>query len=57
MEKERSQLDFEHMLVVDCIGKIGGLALLWMTESGVEIQNYSCRHINANVCSSPTEPV
>jgi exonuclease III len=53
MEIVRSQLGFEHMLVVDSVGKSGGLALLWMSESGVEIQNYSRRHINATVCSSP----
>ena len=57
MENVRSQLGFEHMMVVDCVGKSGGLALLWMSESRVEIQNYSCRHINVNVYSSPTEPV
>jgi exonuclease III len=28
MEKVQSQLGFEHMLVVDCVGKSGGLALL-----------------------------
>jgi hypothetical protein len=27
--------------------KSGGLILLWNTASQVEIQNYSCRHINA----------
>ena len=54
MKRVRVQLGFEHMLVVDCVGKSGGLALLWMSESEVEIQNYSCQHINAKVRSSPT---
>lgn len=49
-------LGFENMMVVDSMGKGGGLALLWMTDSGVEIQNYSRRHINAKVCSSPGGP-
>jgi hypothetical protein len=44
------------MFIVDSVGKSGGLALLWMIEAGVEIQNYSRRHINANVCSSPNNP-
>jgi hypothetical protein len=52
MERVRSQLGFEHMLVVDYVGKSGGLALLWTTEVDVEIQNYSYRHINAKVCST-----
>jgi hypothetical protein len=41
MEIVRSQLGFEHMLVDNSVGKNGGLALLWMTEVGVKIQNYS----------------
>lgn len=56
MERVRSQLGFKHMLVVDCVGKSGGLALPWMAEFGVEIQNYSRRHINAKVCSSSIDP-
>jgi hypothetical protein len=52
MERVRSQLGFEYMLVVDCVGRSGGLALLWSTEVEVEIQNYSYRHINAKVCST-----
>lgn len=37
------------MFVVDCVGKSGGLALLWQNEAGVDIQNFSRRHINATV--------
>jgi hypothetical protein len=37
------------MFVVDCVGKSGGLALLWSDETNVEVQNYSRRHINAKV--------
>jgi hypothetical protein len=33
--------------VVDCIGKSGGLALMWKNEMKAQIQNYSQRHINA----------
>ena len=53
MEKVRCKLGFSNMLVVDCVGKSGELALLWMDEIGVEIQNFSCRHINAKICQSP----
>jgi hypothetical protein len=56
MERVRIQLGFENMFVVDSVGKSGGLALFWMIEAGVEIQNYSRRHINAKVCSSPNNP-
>lgn len=52
MERIRCRLGFKNMLVVDCVGKSGGLALLWGDEVGVEIQNYRRRHINAKI--SPT---
>jgi exonuclease III len=47
MEAIRRKLEFPNMLDVDCIGKSGGLALLWNEEVKLEIQNYSQRHINA----------
>ncbi|XP_059439185.1 uncharacterized protein LOC132171798 [Corylus avellana] len=53
MERVRCKFGFSNMLVVDCVGKRGGLALLWKDEIGVEIQNFSCRHINASICHSP----
>jgi hypothetical protein len=56
MERVRVQLGFEHMFVVDFVGKSGGLALFWTVDVGVEIQNYNHRHINAKVCSSPAKP-
>ena len=54
MEWVRIKLGFKHMFVVDSVGKSGGLALFFMTESGVEIQNYSHRHINTKVCPTPS---
>jgi hypothetical protein len=41
MERVRVQLGFNYVFVVDSVGLSGGLALLWMTNSSVEIQNYS----------------
>jgi hypothetical protein len=35
--------------VVGLVGKSGGLALLWREVEEIEIQNYSCCHINAIV--------
>ncbi|GLT66721.1 hypothetical protein SLA2020_390740 [Shorea laevis] len=40
------------MFVVDAVGLSGGLALFWMEDVQLEIQNYSLRHINAVI----TEP-
>lgn len=45
----KQKLGFNNMLVVDSVGRSGGLALLWSDEKGVEIQNYSHRHIHAKV--------
>jgi hypothetical protein len=45
----KQKLGFKNMLVVDSIGRSGGLALLWKDEVGVEVPNYSQRHINAIV--------
>jgi hypothetical protein len=55
MEWVQIQLGFDHMFVVDCVGRSGGLALFWTKDSRVDIQNYSRRHINAKVCLSPTD--
>jgi len=43
------KLGMENMFVVDCRGKSGGLILLWKSSALVEIQNFSCGHINAVV--------
>ena len=44
------------MFVVDSVGKSDGLTQFWTMDARVEIQNYSRRHINSKVCSSPNIP-
>jgi hypothetical protein len=46
MDMVRYKLGFPNVCVVDCIGKSGGLALLWGDKITVDIQNYSHWHIN-----------
>jgi hypothetical protein len=46
MEFVRMKMGFPNMFVVDCVGKGGGLALLWDGGVEAEIQNFSQRHIN-----------
>jgi hypothetical protein len=53
MEVVRYKLGFPNLFVVDCVGKSGGLALLWGDEITVDVQNYSHRHING-VIKTPT---
>jgi exonuclease III len=49
LETIRLKVGFANMFVVDCVGRSGGLALFWEEGWGVEVQNYSHRHINAIV--------
>jgi hypothetical protein len=49
MEPIRCKLGFSNMFVVDCIGRSGGMALLWSENINVEIQNFSQRHINGMI--------
>jgi exonuclease III len=42
----KNKLGFFNQFVVDSKGKSGGLILLWHSTINVDIQNYSCRHIN-----------
>jgi hypothetical protein len=49
MEVIRGQLGYAGLFVVDLVGKSGRLALLWREAEEIEIQNYSCHHINAIV--------
>lgn len=41
MEWEQMKLGFQGMFVVDCIGRSGGLALLWQENDQGEILGYS----------------
>jgi exonuclease III len=43
------KLGYDHMFVVDSVGRSGGLILLWRNKMDVSIQNYSRRHINVVV--------
>lgn len=52
METIKQIAGFKKMFVVDSVGRSGGLALLWSEEVILDIQNYSCRHINAKITSS-----
>ncbi|XVE50985.1 hypothetical protein DITRI_Ditri02bG0000900 [Diplodiscus trichospermus] len=47
MEVLRIKLGFDCCLAVDCIGRAGGLALLWANDVNLEIKSYSISHIDA----------
>ena len=47
MVRIKQKLGYNNMLVVDSVGRSGGLVLFWKHEMGLEILNYSRRHIHA----------
>jgi hypothetical protein len=52
MEKFRWMLGMPHMVVKDCQGKSGGLALLWKRGTDVELRWKGRMHIDAIVTES-----
>ncbi|XP_059436723.1 uncharacterized protein LOC132169761 [Corylus avellana] len=57
LERVRIRLGYDYLFAVDWVGRSGGLALMWVADIGIEIQNYSRRHISAKVCPSSIEPL
>lgn len=49
MEKFKWILGMSNMVLKDCDGKSGGLAMLWKKEINLELHNYSRYHIDAIV--------
>lgn len=49
MQRIKSLLGFECCFSVDCVGKSGGLALLWNSESNLNIVSFSKGHIDSLV--------
>ena len=47
------KLNYEGCLVVEAIGRSGGLLLLWKQDVKVELLNYSQRHINVFITDEP----
>ena len=60
MEEMRSiqaKLPYDAMLAVPCLGRKGGLAMLW-TKAKVDlhIQTYTQNHIDALILTNPMKP-
>lgn len=53
LEPIKYKLGFSNVFGVARKGRSGGLALFWHEKTGLEIQNFSRRHINAKI--SPVE--
>jgi hypothetical protein len=50
------KIGFDSIFVVDPVGRSGGLAFLWNSETKVEVYNYSRRHINVVVKDGENNP-
>lgn len=49
LERVRRALGFDGLIVVDAIGKSGGLALLWRIKDQVKLNNLSKHHIDVEI--------
>lgn len=49
VEKVTKMLDFDGMMVVDCQGQSGGVALLWRNKQEISVFSYSIHHIDVEV--------
>ena len=47
MERIKCRLGLANGLIVPCVGRKGGLALLWAREVDLEIKSYSQNHVDA----------
>ena len=52
MECLRSRWCYDNNFTVDCMGRGGGLALLWMKKAEVEVLSFFRNHIDARVGES-----
>ncbi|OMO88292.1 reverse transcriptase [Corchorus capsularis] len=52
MDWIRSRLGFDYCFAVDCNGRSGGLAFLWMADNNVSLLSYSFFHIDVCIGSS-----
>lgn len=52
MEKEKEKAGFKNGLIILCIGRSGGLVLLWKKDILVEVQGYLNHYIDAIVTDS-----
>ena len=52
MEKVKFRLGFSNGLIVPSRGQSRGLALLWSSDTNLEIKSFSSHHINAIIIES-----
>lgn len=53
MRKIQADLRYDNFLVVPCVRRAGGLAMLWKDEVNLDIKTYSLNHIDAHIMTDP----
>lgn len=56
MRKIQEDLRSDAMLVVPCVRRARGLAMLWKSEVSLDIQTYSLNHIDGHILNDLTTP-
>ena len=56
MKKIQADLHYDSMLVIPCVRKAGGLAMLWKDDVDLHVQTYSLNHIDARIMTDPSSP-
>lgn len=56
MRQIQADIRYDNLLVVPCVHRAGGLAMLWKNEANLDIQTYSLNHIDACIMIDPHSP-
>ena len=56
MRRIQAKLQYHSMIIVPCVQRAGGLAMLWKQEVDLYVQTYSLNHIDAHVMTDLNSP-
>ena len=56
MKTIQADLHYDAMLMVPCIRRVSGLAMLWKERVDLHVQNYTQNHIDAHIRTDPFAP-
>ncbi|XP_075665634.1 uncharacterized protein LOC142635339 [Castanea sativa] len=56
MRKFQADLRYDNLLVVPCVRRADGLAMLWKDEVRLDVQTYCLNHIDAHILTDPNSP-
>ena len=56
MRQVQGELHYDSMLAIPCLGRRGGLAMLWNDEVDLHIQTYTQNHIGTFILTNHNSP-